>query len=121
MKRAMLTVAMLSLTTMFVSAQDRPMQNAQGAEKFEQVAKQLNLTPAQEMQLMPILKAEAPKVQAIKDNASLTRAQKMEQLRALHQQTDPQVKSILTSEQYQTLKDMRRNELEQRIRNKQNQ
>jgi hypothetical protein len=121
MKRAILAVATLFLAATFVSAQDRPMQKAQGAQNFEQVTKQLNLTPAQEMQLIPILKAEAPKVKAIKENTSLTQQQKMEQLRAVHQETDPQVKSILTPEQYQNLKDMRRKELQQAVRNRQNQ
>jgi hypothetical protein len=118
MKRFILTVAVLSLTTIFVSAQDRP---APAAQKLEQVARQLNLTPAQRAQIMPILKDEAPKVQAIKNDSSLSPMQKMEQLRALHQQTDPQMKSILTSEQYQTLKDIRRQEVEQAMRNRRNQ
>jgi Spy/CpxP family protein refolding chaperone len=118
MKRSILTAAMLFLTTIFVSAQDRP---AQVVQKVEQVASQLNLTPAQRAEIIPILKAEAPKVRAIKNNTSLSPMQKMEQLRALHQQTDPQMKSILTPEQYQTLKDIRRQEIEQAMRNRQNQ
>src|SRR5689334_21907331 len=102
--------AMLFLTTIFVHAQERPMQAAQ---KVEQVAQQLNLTPEQKAQLIPILKAEAPKVKAIKDDTSLTPMQKAAQLRAVHQQTDPQVKSILTPAQYQTLQQIRRQEIEQ--------
>jgi len=115
MKRLILTMTVLLLPVMFVSAQDRP---APAAQKFEQVAKQLNLTPAQEMKLIPILKEEAPKVEAIRSNTSLTTMQKMEQLRALHNQTDPQVRSILTPEQYQTLKTMRRTELQQKMTEK---
>jgi hypothetical protein len=69
MKRSILTVAMLFLTTMFVSAQNRPVQGAQKARTSGQT---LNLTPAQEVKLILILKAEAPKVQAIKDNTSLS-------------------------------------------------
>jgi hypothetical protein len=101
-----------------VPAQDRP---AQGAQKLEQVAKQLNLTPAQELKLIPILKAEAPKVEAIKANTSLSTIQKMEQLKAVHDQTEPQVKSILTPDQYQTLQGMRRQQIQQVIRNRRNQ
>jgi hypothetical protein len=33
--------------------------------------------------------------------------QKMQQVRAIHQQTDPQMKSILTPEQYEKLKQIR--------------
>src|SRR5215470_5978663 len=103
MKLRTLMAAMLVLPA-FMPAQDQ----SQRVQKVEQVAKQLNLTPAQEMKLVPILKAEAPKVEAIKADTSLSPMQKMEQLRALHQQTDPQVKSILTTQQYQTLQEIRR-------------
>jgi hypothetical protein len=109
---------MLLVPGVFMSAQDRP---AKGAQKFEQVARQLNLTPAQELKLIPILKAEAPKLEAIKGNASLSPMQKMEQLKAVHDETDPQVKAILTPDQYQMLKKMRRQEIQQAIRNRQNQ
>jgi hypothetical protein len=47
--------------------------------------------------------------------------QKMEQVKALHNQTDPQVKSILNPAQYQKLQEMRRQELEQAIRRRLNQ
>ena len=33
--------------------------------------------------------------------------QKMQQLRAIHQQTDPQMRAILSPEQYQKLKQIR--------------
>jgi hypothetical protein len=117
MKR-ILMVVMLLLPGVIVSAQDRP---AQGAQKLEQVAKQLNLTPAQEIRLVPILKAEAPKLEAIKSNASLSPMQKMQQLKAIHDETDPQVRGILTTEQYQKLQTIRRQEIQQAIRNRQSQ
>ena len=115
--KELLIVSMLLLPAPFISAQDRPAM----AQKVEQVAKQLKLTPDQEVKLLPILRAEAPKVQAIKANTSLSGIQKMEQLKAVHEQTDPQVKSILTPDQYETLKGIRRQEIEQAIRNRQNQ
>jgi Spy/CpxP family protein refolding chaperone len=108
---------MLLLPGAFVSAQDR---SSPSPQKIEQVAKQLNLTPEQEAKLFPILKAEAPKIEAIKANTSLSPIQKMEQLKAVHDQTDPQVKSILTPDQYETLKGLRRQEIQQVIRNRQN-
>jgi len=111
-----LMVVMLLLPGAFISAQNRP---AEGAQKLEQVAQQLNLTPAQKLKLIPILKAEAPKIEAIKTNTSLSPLQKMEQLKAVHDETDPQVKAILTSDQYQTLQRIRREEILQAIRNRQ--
>ena len=76
--------------------------------RLKETAKQLHLTRHQEEQLIPILKAEEPKLEAIKNNPSLSRAQKMQQLQAVHDQKDPQLKSILTPQQYQQLQDIRR-------------
>jgi hypothetical protein len=102
----------------FAGAQER---TAPDVQKLEQVARQLNLTPAQEVRLLPILRNEAPKLKAIKEDSSLSPMQKMEQVKALHNQTDPQVKSILNPAQYQKLQEMRRQELEQAIRRRLNQ
>jgi len=71
-----------------------PVPNSAAAQKLAMVAKQLNLTPEQKMKLLPVLQAEAPKLKAIKANTSLTQLQKVEQLKALHQETDPQIQAI---------------------------
>jgi Spy/CpxP family protein refolding chaperone len=76
------------------------------AQRLKGVAKQLHLTRHQEQQLIPILKAEEPKLKAIRNDSSLSRAQKLQQLQAVHDQSNPQVKSILTPEQYQQLQDI---------------
>jgi len=75
--------------------------------KAQAIAQELNLTPQQKEKILPILAAEVPKVAAIKNDNSLSRLQKMQQVRAIHQQTDPQMKSILTPEQYEKLKQIR--------------
>ena len=75
--------------------------------KAQAIAQQLNLTPQQKEKILPILVDEAPKVSAIKSDNSLSKMQKMQQIRAIHQQTDPQMKSILSPEQYQKLKTIR--------------
>jgi Spy/CpxP family protein refolding chaperone len=72
------------------------------------LAKQLNLTPDQKKQLIPILKAERPKLQAIRNDPSLSRSEKLQRLRAVHAETNPQVKAILTPEQYQKLQVIRK-------------
>ena len=76
--------------------------------KAEAISQQLGLTPQQKVKVLPILRDEAPKVQAIKNSNSLTRMQKAQQIRAIHQQTDPQMKAILTPEQYQKLQAIRK-------------
>lgn len=75
--------------------------------KAQAVAQQLNLTPQQKEKVLPILVAEGPKVNAIKNDNSLSKIQKIQQIKAIHQQTDPQMKAILTPQQYQKLKAIR--------------
>ena len=82
-------------------------QKGQAMPKAEAIAQQLSLTPQQKEKVLPILAAEAPKVQAIKNDNSLSKLQKVQQLKAIHQQTDPQMKAILSPEQYQKLKQIR--------------
>ena len=75
--------------------------------KVEAISQQLDLTPQQKLKFLPILRDELPKVEAIKNSNSLTRMQKAQQIRAIHQQTDPQIKGILSKEQYQKLQAIR--------------
>lgn len=110
----------IGLCTLFtpVSLKAQP-ENA--AQKFQQLTSQLALTPDQKRQLIPILLAEAPKVKAIKADSSLTPIQKLRQLKAIHDQTDPQVRAILSPQQYQQLQTIRRQELQRVIAQKRNQ
>ena len=82
-------------------------QKTDAMSKAQAVAQELNLTPQQKEKILPILAAEVPKVRAIKNDNSLSTVQKMQQVRAIHQQTDPQMKAILSSEQYQKLRQIR--------------
>src|SRR5947199_9526269 len=77
------------------------------AAKLQAIAQQLDLTPQQKAKILPILADEGPKVEAIKNNSSLSGFQKMQQIRAIHQQTDPQMKAILSPDQYQKLQAIR--------------
>ena len=88
------------------------------AQKIQALAKQLNLTPQQKMQLMPILEADAPKIQAIKNNTSLGPLQKLEQIKAVHAQSDPQVKAILNPQQYEQLQQIRQQEIHEAMEKK---
>jgi hypothetical protein len=77
------------------------------AAKVQAIAQQLDLTPQQKIKILPILTDEAPKVEAIKNDNSLSKVQKIQQIRAIHKQTDPQMKAILSQEQYQKLQAIR--------------
>ena len=100
------TFVLLASTT-FAQKAPAYAQKSSGLAKAEAISQQLGLTPQQKVKIVPILRDEAPKVQAIKNDNSLTRMQKAQQLRAIHQQTDPQMKAILTPEQYQKLRAIR--------------
>jgi periplasmic protein CpxP/Spy len=97
-----------ALSTSTSSAQNR-------AAKLEAISQQLNLTPEQKAKVLPILREEAPKVQAVKNDNSMSRMQKMNAVRAIHQQTDSQMKAILSPEQYQKLQAIRRQALSDAI------
>ena len=88
------------------------------AQKLQHLAQVLNLNAQQKGEMLPILEQEGPKLEAIKNNPNLPSAQKAMQLRAIHQQTDPQVKSILSPQQYQEWQTIRQHEIEQAIKRK---
>ena len=123
MKPEIVLIGTLVLCLVAFAAPGSPAQTQESAtatpaeklDKLEALSKQLNLTPDQKEKLLPILKAEAPKMQAIKDNTSLTGMQKLQQIRALHQQTEPQVKAILSQQQFDQLQKIRQQEIEKMI------
>jgi len=77
------------------------------AAKLQAISQQLNLTPEQKAKVLPILAEEAPKIQAIRNDNSLSKVQRIQQIKAVHQQTDPQMKAILSPAQYEKLKTIR--------------
>jgi hypothetical protein len=101
-----LVISALSIA-IFALAPTSFAQKGAAMQKAQSIAQELNLTPQQKEKILPILAAEAPKVNAIRNDNSLSKVQKMQQVRAIHQQTDPQMKSILSPEQYQKLKQIR--------------
>ena len=88
------------------------------AEKLQKLSQVLNLSPTQKSQLEPVLQAEAPKLKAIQDNPSMSGREKKKEMKAIHSQTDPQVKAILSPTQYQQWESIRKDEIEQMKENK---
>jgi len=112
-----------------LAAQDNMSQGTMGSTqpnkaevmaKLENISKELNLSPQQKQQMLPILKEEAPKIQAIKSNTSLGPMQKAMQLREIGQATDAKVQPILSPEQYQKWQAMRQQEREQMMQKMEN-
>jgi hypothetical protein len=107
-----------SLLAFLILVPAAPGQNPAAEAKVIALAQQLKLTPQQEVKVLPILKAEAPKFEAIKNNPSLPPMQKMRQLRAIHNQSAPQLQKILSPAQYQQLQAIREQDIKQAIAKK---
>ena len=101
------------MATMSSAQQKAPQQQPaqQKNAKLEQIAQYLNLTAQQKDKILPILADEAPKVRAIKDDSSFSKTQRAQRIKAIHQQNDPQMKAILSPEQYKKLQAMRHKSL----------
>jgi len=77
------------------------------AELTENLAQQLGLTEQQKQQIVPILKEEVPKLQALKNDASLSGADKVRRLREIGAAVDAKVTPLLNPEQQQKFQEMR--------------
>lgn len=91
---------------------------AEAAKKVESLAKQLNLTADQKQKLLPVLAEEAPKLKAVKEDTALTGMQKLQKIHAIHEETDPKVKAILSADQYQQWQTIRQQEIHDMIEKK---
>ena len=78
-----------------------------GKNRFEHMAKKLNLSQDQQNQLKPILETQRQQAQTIKNDTSLTSEQKKEKFQALRQDTMAKMNNILTPEQQQQWQQMR--------------
>ena len=67
----------------------------------------LSVSPQQSAKVVPILANEGRKVIAIRNNNLLTNVQKIQEVKTIQQQSDPQLKAILSSAQYDKLKVVR--------------
>jgi Spy/CpxP family protein refolding chaperone len=81
--------------------------------KLEKMSAELQLTPAQKQQVLPILKEEAPKLQAVKANTSLGPMKKAMEMKQISNDTDTKLKPILTPQQFQKLQQMHEQERQQ--------
>ncbi len=64
----------------------------------------LGVSPQQSARIAPILANEGRKVIAIRNNNSLSSVQKTQEVKTLQKHSDPQLKAILSSAQYDKLK-----------------
>ena len=103
------------LLAFLILAPTAPGQSPEAEAKVIALAHQLKLTPQQEVEVLPILKAEAPKFDAIKNDPSLSGMQKMKQLHAIHSENAPELQKILSPAQYQQLQAIREQDIKKAI------
>ena len=73
----------------------------------EFLSKKLNLSADQTAKLTPIFADRAQKTQALFQDQSLSQDQRHAQMKAIHQNTEQQLATVLTPDQLQQLKSMR--------------
>jgi hypothetical protein len=106
------------LYAFLILAPAAPGQTTDPGAKMQALSQQLKLTPQQKIQMLPILKEEGPKIEAIKNNPSLPPMQKMKQLHAIHAESAPQLQKILSPAQYQQLQAIREQDIKKAIAKK---
>jgi Spy/CpxP family protein refolding chaperone len=86
---------------------------------FNGLVQRLNLTESQQTTVKSYMEDQRTQLQALRNNTTLTREQRMEQARAIRQQTQDKLRSTLTTDQQQQL-DQLRQQRQDRFQNRQN-
>ena len=105
----------LCVLAFLILAPATPGQSPEAEKKVIALAQQLKLTPQQEVEVLPILKEEAPKFEAIKNDPSMSGMQKMKALRAIHSENAGPLQKILTPAQYQQLQAIREADIKKAV------
>ncbi|RYY38369.1 MAG: hypothetical protein EOO08_14715 [Chitinophagaceae bacterium] len=79
-----------------------------GAERMKEMQKELNLTAEQQQRIKTIREQYRPQMEAVRNDASLTQAQKKDKARDIRKAQMDQVKAVLTAEQQEKMKSMRK-------------
>jgi hypothetical protein len=89
-------------------AGDVPTPGSLGWTQYQSCLQQnLSVSPEQSAKIAPILSNEGRQVIAIRNNNSLSDAQKLQELKSLQRRSDPELKAILSSAQYDKLEVVR--------------
>ena len=77
-------------------------------KRLEHMVKDLGLTDQQKAQVEGIFKSQHPAMKAIRENPSLSKEQKREQIKPIMESTKQQISAILTPEQREKWEGMRK-------------
>jgi periplasmic protein CpxP/Spy len=68
--------------------------------RLQEAIKDLNLTDEQKEQLKPIYQEQTEKLRQLYQDSSLSMAEKLDKLKALHKEVGPKLKKVMNAEQY---------------------
>ena len=111
----LLALAVQLFAQLAVAQQPPSPEKQEAIAKLEKLSSELQLTPQQKKQMMPIMMEEAKKMKAIKGDASLGPLQKAMQLKQVGTDMDTKVQPILNPQQYQKFEQIRQQEREEMI------
>jgi Spy/CpxP family protein refolding chaperone len=75
-------------------------------QRMQMLTKQLNLTADQQEKIKPILESESQQMQALHQDSSLSREDRMSKMQQIRQSSNEQIKSNLNSDQQQKFDEM---------------
>ena len=118
-----LTVSIVLATGLFLAGQTNaaPQKSPQGHEAMgassaeahlQMLSEKLNLTEDQKAKLKPIFEDQGQQLKAVQDDASLTPEQKAAKKKAIHEKMHDQINTVLTPEQQEKFKEMKREGME---------
>ncbi len=90
------------------------------AEKLNQLSIELGLTAQQKQQIVPIVKEEIPKLEALKKDTKLSKEKKIEELKQIGSSLDAKITPLLNPEQqakYKQMEEERRKRIIEKIGN----
>jgi Spy/CpxP family protein refolding chaperone len=127
MKNTKIFLTLIYSVIIFISstatAQNRDQQKKTPEERATKMSeileKKLQLTDMQKSSVYNIFLSQAQQVDKIRTNSTSDRCQKCSELKAAREQTDSQLKSILTSEQYSKLTTLKQERIEKRKQKRQ--
>jgi Spy/CpxP family protein refolding chaperone len=120
---SMLTIVVVLASCLLLAGQTNaaPQTSPQGHEamgatspdtRLQMLSEKLNLTEDQKAKLKPIFEEQAKQMKAVRDDASLTPEQKAAKKKAIHEATHDQINAMLTPEQQEKFKEMKREGME---------
>ncbi|MBV8068447.1 MAG: hypothetical protein JO270_00980 [Acidobacteriaceae bacterium] len=80
--------------------------HADPSEQLKHLTKRLNLTADQQSQLLPILTSRQQQMESIHNDSSLSAKDKHAKMRAVREDSDTKIRSVLTDSQKQTYDQM---------------